>query len=50
MGGCANGPRSHPPAMPLYAASVRWMPSQFTALDGSAHAAAPGSPHAAVAL
>jgi hypothetical protein len=45
MGGWANGPRSHPSA--IYFASVRWMPSQFTAFDGSA---APGRPQAAVTL
>ena len=51
MGGSADGPRSHASAMSPYAASVTWMPSQFTAADGSAHAvAAPGRPHPAATL
>lgn len=50
MGGSAKGPCSHAQAMSLYAASVRWMPSQFTTLDGSSHDVAPGKPHAAMGL
>ena len=51
IGGSADGPHSHASAMSPYAASVRWVPSQFTAADGSAHAvAAPGRPHSAATL
>ena len=32
--------------MALYAAWVMWMPSQLTYADGSAHTAAPFTPHA----
>jgi len=50
IGGSANGPCSHVPAMFLYAASVRWMPSQLTAVAGSAHAVAGGKPQNAAGL
>jgi hypothetical protein len=43
--GCANGPSTSPFAISLYAASVKWNPSQFMDLEGSEQTVVLGLPH-----